>query len=84
MSSSFTENLKMLSLVVISKQPGMFMASNRCLTSRNDIRLGVVFQFCVRLRISLVENIKQIQNTSADRAYDTELEIDLLGFSLLS
>ena len=62
----------------------MFMASKRCLKSRGDIGLCVVSKFCVRLKISLVENIKTNSNASADRAYITELEIDLLGFSLLS
>ena len=64
----------------------MFMASKRCLTSKDDIGLRVVFNFCVRLEISPVEKHKIEFKTplQPDRAHDTELEIDLLGISLLS
>ena len=38
--------------------------------------------FCVGLKLSPVETLKQIQNAPADRANGTELDLDLLGFSL--
>ena len=60
----------------------MAMASKRRLTSTYDIELRVVVKFCVELKLSPVETLKQIQNAPADRAHDTELDIDLLGFSL--
>ena len=61
----------------------MAMTSKHCLTSRDDIELHVVVNFCVGLTLSAEENIKLIQNTPADPAQETELEIDLLGVSLL-
>ena len=60
----------------------MAMTSKHRLTSRDDIELRVVVKFCVELKLSLVENIKLFQNATADLAYDTDLEIDLLGISL--
>ena len=58
----------------------MAMTSKHRLTSRDDIELRVFAKFCVGLKLSPVENIKTISN----RASDTDLEIDLLGVSLLS
>ena len=58
------------------------MASKRRLTSTYGIELRVVVKFCVELKLSPVETLKQIQNAPAIRAHDTELDIDLLGFSL--
>ena len=60
----------------------MVMALKRRLTSTDDIELRAVVKFCVELKLSPVETLKQIQNIPADRAHDTELDIDLLGFSL--
>ena len=60
----------------------MAMASKRRLTSTYDIELRVVVKFCVELKLPPVETLKQIQNAPADCAHDTELDIDLLGFSL--
>ena len=60
----------------------MAMASKRRLTSTNDIALSVVVKFCVGLKLSPVETLKQIQNVPADGAHGTVLDIDLLGFSL--
>ena len=58
------------------------MASKWRLTSKDDIELCVVVKFFVELKLSPVETLKQIQNAPVDRAHDTELDIDLLGFSL--
>ena len=60
----------------------MAMTSKRRLTSTNGIELGVVVKFCVGLKLLLVETLKQIQNSPADRAHGKELTIDLLDFSL--
>ena len=59
----------------------MVMALKQRLTSIDDIELCVVVKFSVELKHSPVETLKQIQNAPADRAHDTELDIDLLGFS---
>ena len=40
----------------------MAMASKRRLTSTDGIELCVVFKFCVELKVSPVETLKQIQN----------------------
>ena len=61
----------------------MAMTSKHRLMSRDDVELRVVVKLCVGLKLSPVGNIKTIQNAPADRAYDTDLEIDLLGVSLL-
>ena len=61
----------------------MAMPSKHRLTSRDDIELRVVVKFRVGLKLSAVENIKLIQNTPADSVHGTELEINLLGVSLL-
>ena len=59
------------------------MTSKWCLTSTDDIEsVRVVVIFCVGLKLSLVETLKQIQNAHADRAHDTGLDFDLFGFSL--
>ena len=60
----------------------MAMASKRRLTSTDDTELYVVVKFCVKLKFSPVETLKQIHNDPPDRADDTELNIDLLVFSL--
>ena len=57
------------------------MASQRRLTSTDDIELRVVVKFCSGPKLSPVKTLKQIQNAPADRAHDTDLEIDLLGVS---
>ena len=59
----------------------MTMASKRRLVSTDDIELRVVVKFCVELKLSPLETLKQVQNDPAYRAQDTELDIDLLGFS---
>ena len=59
----------------------MTMASKRHLTSTDDIELRVVVKFCSGPKLSPVETQEQIQNASADRAHDTDLEINLIGFS---
>ena len=61
----------------------MAMTSKHRLTSRDDIELREFVKLCVGLKLSPGENINLFQNASADRAYDTDLEIDLLGVSLL-
>ena len=60
----------------------MAMASKRHLTSTYDIELRLVVKFCGELKLSPVETLNQIQNAPADRAHNTELDIDLFGFSL--
>ena len=60
----------------------MAMASEGHLTSTDDIELSVVVKFCVVLKLSPVETPKQIQNSTADHAHYTELDIDLLRISL--
>ena len=60
----------------------MAMASKRRLKSTADIELRVVVKFCVELKLSPVEILKQSQNAPVDRAHDTELDIDLLSFNL--
>ena len=60
----------------------MVMASKLRLTSTDDIELRVVVKFCAELKLSPVKTHEQIQNAPADRAHNTELDIDLLGFSL--
>ena len=59
----------------------MTMASKRRLTSTDDIELRVVVKFCSGPKLSPVETLEQIQNSSADRAHDTDLEINLIYFS---
>ena len=59
----------------------MNMASKRRLTSTDDIELRVVFKFCSGPKLSPVETLEQIQNAPADRAHDTNLEINLICFS---
>ena len=61
----------------------MAMTSKHRLTSRDDIELRVVVKFRVGLKLSAVETLKLIQNTPADPVHCTELEINLLGVSLL-
>ena len=61
----------------------MAMTSKHSLTSRDDIELRVVVKFRVELKLSAVENIKTNSNTPADPVHGTELEINLLGVSLL-
>ena len=61
----------------------MAMTSKHRLTSRDDIELRVVVKFRVGLKLSAVETLKLIQNTPADPVHGTELEINLLGVSLL-
>ena len=56
----------------------MNMASKRRLTSTDDIELRVVVKFCSGPKISPVETLEQIQNAPADRAHDTDLEINLI------
>ena len=51
-------------------------------SKRQQMTLSVVFKFCDELKFSTVETQKQSQNAPADRAHYTELDIDLLGFSL--
>ena len=58
----------------------MTMALKRRLTSTDDIELRVVVKFCSRPKFSPVEKLKQILNASADRAHDTDLEINLICF----
>ena len=53
------------------------------LTSRDDIELCVVLKFRVGLKLSAVENIKTNSQTPEDSVHGTELEINLLGVSLL-
>ena len=59
----------------------MTIASKRRLASTDDIELRVVVKFCLGPKLSLVETLKQIQNAPADRAHDTDLEINLIGLS---
>ena len=59
----------------------MTMASKLHLTSTDDIALRIVVKFCSGHKLSPVETQKQIQNAPADRAHDTDLEINLIGFS---
>ena len=62
----------------------MAMTSKHRLTSRDDIELRVVVKFRVGLKLSAVKKtLKLIQNTPADPVHGTELEINLLGVSLL-
>ena len=59
----------------------MNMASKRRLASTDDIELRVVVKFCSGPKLSPVETLEQIQNAPADRAHDTDLEINLICFS---
>ena len=59
----------------------MNTASKRCLTSTDDMELRVVVKFCSGPKLSLVETLEQIKNAPADRAHDTDLEINLFCFS---
>ena len=59
----------------------MDMASKRRSTSTVDIELRVVVKFCSGPKLSPVETLEQIQNAPADRAHDTDLEINLICFS---
>ena len=59
----------------------MNMASKRRLTSTDGIELRVVVKFCSGPKLSPVETIEQIKNAPADRAHDTDLEINLICFS---
>ena len=61
----------------------MVMTSKHRLTSRDDIELRVVVTFRVGLKLSAVENIKTYSKHPADPVHGTELEINLLGVSLL-
>ena len=56
----------------------MNMASRRQLTSTDDIELWVVVKFCSGPKLLPVETLEQIQNAPADRAHDTDLEINLI------
>ena len=58
----------------------MTMASNRRMTSKDDIELRVVVKFCSGPILSPVETLEQIQNSPADRAHDTDLEINPIRF----
>ena len=57
------------------------MASQRRLTSTDDIKLRVVVKFFSGPKLSPVKTLKQVQNAPADCAHDTDLEIDLHCFS---
>ena len=57
----------------------MNMASKRRLTSTDDIELQVVVKFCSGPKVSPVETLEQ--NAPADRAHDTDLEINPICFS---
>ena len=59
----------------------MNMASKRRLTLTDDIELRVYVNFCSGPKLSPVETLKQIQNAPADRAHDTDLEINLICLS---
>ena len=59
----------------------MTMASKRRLTSTDDIELRVVVKFCSGPKLSPLETLEQIQNAPADRAHDTDIEINLIYFS---
>ena len=59
----------------------MNMASKRRLTSTDDIELWVVVRLCSGPKLSPAETLEQIQNAPADRAHDTDLEINLICFS---
>ena len=59
----------------------MTMASKRRLPLTDDIVLRVIIKFCSGPKLSPVETLNQMQNAPADRAHNTDLEIDLLGFS---
>ena len=59
----------------------MNMAPKRRLTSTDDIEVRVVVKFCSGPKLSPVETLEQIQNAPADRAHDTDLEINLICFS---
>ena len=59
----------------------MNMASKRRLTSIDNIELRVVVKFCSGPKLSPVETLEQIKNAPADRAHDTDLEINLICFS---
>ena len=76
--------MKTLCWAVTSQQRFIAMTSKHHLTSRDDIELRVVVKLCVGLKLLPVENIKTISNTPADRARDTELEIDMLDVSLIT
>ena len=58
----------------------MAMASKHRLTPSDDIELRVVVKFRV---VSNFQGRKLIQNTPADHVHGAELEINLLGVSLL-
>ena len=59
----------------------MNMASKRRLASTDDTELRVVVKFCSGPKLSPVETLEQIQNAPADRAHDTDLEINMICFS---
>ena len=61
----------------------MAMASKHHLTSGDDIELRVVAKFRVGLKLQRWKTLKLIQNTPADPVHGTELDINLLGVSLL-
>ena len=61
----------------------MAMTSKHHLTSRVDIELRVVIKFRVGSNFQRYKTLKLIQNTPADPVQGTELEINLLGVSLL-
>ena len=61
----------------------MAMTSKHRLASRDDIESRVVVKFRVGLKLSAVENIITNSNTPADPVHGTELEINLIGVSLL-
>ena len=56
----------------------MTMASKWRLTSTDEIELRVIVKFCLGPQLSPVETLEQIQNAPADRAHDTDLEINLI------
>ena len=59
----------------------MTMSSKRRLASTDDIELRVVVKICLGPKLSLVETLKQIRNAPVDRAHDTDLETNQIGFS---
>ena len=61
----------------------MAMTSKHRLTSRDDIELRMVVKFRVELNFSAVENIKTNSKHPCRSCLRTELEINMLGVSLL-
>ena len=59
----------------------MTMASKGRLTLTDDTELRMFVKFCSGPKLSPVETQEQIQNAPADRALDTDLEINLICFS---